>query len=188
MYQMMTYNKYILKCIYILIIIIIKYILKDYIRIIKIYNKYIQMDNNIITEEYESETAKSTEAKVWICKRCEHESSSKCNLLKHLRRKTPCVDSKNVITIEAYIQELLRREYNDKTYDCQFCSTKFNAYQNRHRHYKTCKEAKKQNKDNIIKELQEENNRLKEQLNKNVSSQNIVNNIINNINITINSF
>jgi transcription elongation factor Elf1 len=148
------------------------------------------MDNIIITEDNDNITIVSPEVKIWTCRRCGHESSSKCNLLKHLRRKTPCIDTNNVITIEAYIQELLKREYNEKTYDCQFCGTKFNAYQNRHRHYKTCKEAKKQNKENIIKELQEENNRLKEQLNNHILPQSIVNNIINNntINITINNF
>lgn len=147
------------------------------------------MENTIITEN-DNEPISQNEEKTWICKRCKHESSSKCNLLKHLRRKSPCIDSKNVISIDAYIEELLKKEYNDKTYDCQFCAKKFNAYQNRHRHYKTCKEAKKQNKDNIIKELQEENNRLKEQLNKNSLPQSIVNNIINNntINISINNF
>jgi hypothetical protein len=130
------------------------------------------------------------ETTLWICKRCQHESSSKCNLLKHLRKKTPCIDIKNVIRIEDYIQDLLKKEYNEKTYDCQFCSAKFNAYQNRHRHYKTCKEVKKQNKDNIIQNLQEENTRLKEELSKNTSSAIIVNNIINNntINITVNNF
>jgi transcription elongation factor Elf1 len=127
----------------------------------------------------------------WTCKRCEHESSSKCNLLKHLRRKTPCIDDNNIISIDAYIEELLKKDYNEKTYDCQFCGTKFNAYQNRHRHYKTCKELKKQNKDSIIKDLQMENARLKEQLETNKTpTQHIVNNIINNntININLNNF
>lgn len=94
----------------------------------------------------------------WTCKRCQHLSSSKCNLLKHLRRQTPCHDVENIISIDDYIAELLRKEYNDKTYDCNFCGTKFNKYQNRHRHLKTCKEAKKHHEQagDILRKTNEE--------------------------------
>ena len=78
----------------------------------------------------------------WKCKRCSHISSSKSNLLKHLRNKTPCNVTRENILIIDYITELLKKEYNDKTYDCPNCNAKFNAYQNRHRHLKTCKEKK----------------------------------------------
>lgn len=77
----------------------------------------------------------------WKCKRCTHTSSSKSNLLKHLRNKTPCTVTKENIHVDDYIAELLKKEYNDKTYDCPNCNAKFNAYQNRHRHLKTCKKA-----------------------------------------------
>jgi hypothetical protein len=83
----------------------------------------------------------------WRCKRCNHMSSSKCNLLKHLRRKAPCNTTHDSISIIEYINDLIKKEYNEKTYDCNFCGAKFNAYQNRHRHYKTCKKAKKQDED-----------------------------------------
>lgn len=126
------------------------------------------------------------------CRRCGHDSTSKCNLLKHLRRKTPCPPIVQDIDNEEYIKELLRKEYNDKTYDCPHCSAKFNAYQNRHRHMKTCKEAEKHNKDNIIKLLKEQNALLREQLQVQLtpSSQNIVNNITTNntINIMLHNF
>jgi hypothetical protein len=126
----------------------------------------------------------------WSCKRCGHESSSKSNLLKHLRRVTPCIDTNDTISIDDYIKELLHKDYNEKTYDCQHCEKKFNKYQNRHRHLKTCKEAKKKEKDNIIKDLQYENARLREELQKQPSTMSVVNNIVNNntINITLNSF
>jgi hypothetical protein len=89
----------------------------------------------------EANSSTANNAMDWVCKRCQHLSTSKCNLIKHLRRKTPCQDVNNVISIEAYITELTKKEYNDKTYDCRFCGTKFNNYQNRHRHYKSCKKA-----------------------------------------------
>lgn len=75
----------------------------------------------------------------WTCERCGDLKSSKCNLLKHLRNKTPCSVKNSNINPEEYIAKLLHRQYNEKTYDCKFCKTKFNAYQNRHRHMKSCK-------------------------------------------------
>lgn len=149
-----------------------------------------------------------------ICKRCGQESSTKSNLLKHLRRKNPCVpDNTNekTITIEDYIDELLHREYNDKTYDCEFCGTKFNSRSNKSRHKKTCEkalQAKEQtsNKDiidklNVLAEqnntllqqnsiltqrLQEVENKLTTRTNTTVTNNNnITNNIIN---INLNNF
>lgn len=142
-------------------------------------------------ENDNEEDVGASSSRKWVCKRCGQGSTSKCNLLKHLRRKKPCKDPNNVISIDNYIAELLKKEYNDKTYDCQHCGMKFNKNQNRHRHYKTCKEALKNNKDNIIQNLQAENARLKEELEKKQApTQNIVNHIINNntIHITLNNF
>lgn len=133
----------------------------------------------------------SLEQQKWTCKRCDHESSSKCNLLKHLRRVSPCIDINNVISIEDYIKELLHKDYNEKTYDCPHCNKKFNKYQNRHRHLKICKEAKKVNKDSIIEDLQNENAKLRAELERQQApTTHIVNNIVNNntINITLNNF
>ena len=76
----------------------------------------------------------------WMCKRCGHESTTKCNLLKHLQRKTPCKETHSSISIEDHINELTHREYNERTYDCNFCSRKFNSSKNRSRHHKICKE------------------------------------------------
>jgi uncharacterized CHY-type Zn-finger protein len=142
-----------------------------------------------------STTTSNTE---WTCKRCQHQSTTKYNLIKHLRRKTPCTDANNVISIEAYIAELTTKVYNTKTYDCKFCGTKFNNYQNRHKHYKSCKEAKKhalQQEDNaaLIQRLQDENAKLKEQLERGSNPTQIVqsqtiNNTFNTININLNSF
>lgn len=92
----------------------------------------------------------------WICKRCQHVSTTKSNLMKHLQRRTPCQDVNNVISIEAYITELTKKEYNDKTYDCKFCGKKFNNYQNRHRHYKSCKKATQDNQYQVEKNISSE--------------------------------
>lgn len=76
-----------------------------------------------------------------ICKRCGHESSTKGNLLKHLRRKNPCVNSVADISVDECIKELLQKNTNEKTWDCEHCGKQFNNYQNRWRHLKTCKSA-----------------------------------------------
>lgn len=137
----------------------------------------------------------TSNASEWTCKRCQYQSTTKYNLIKHLKRKTPCSDTSNIISIEEYIQELTKKEYNEKTYDCKFCGTKFNNYQNRHKHYKSCKEAKKHtDKDALIKCLQEENTKLKEELqrsqtcNQMMQNQTINNTFNNTININLNNF
>lgn len=80
--------------------------------------------------------------KDWVCERCGHESSSKSNLLTHLRKKKPCDTELSHISREEYIAELLHRDYNDKTYNCEYCNTRFNSRSNKSRHKKTC-QAKK---------------------------------------------
>lgn len=73
------------------------------------------------------------------CKRCGHSFISKSNLLQHLRRKTPCDIINDSISIKSYLEELLPNPvYNDRTYDCEFCHKKFNHWQNRSRHIRTC--------------------------------------------------
>ena len=59
------------------------------------------------------------------CKRCGYECSTKSNLLKHLRRKSPCPQEYSNISNEDYINELLYHEYNEKTWECEHCKRKF---------------------------------------------------------------
>lgn len=76
------------------------------------------------------------------CKRCGHPSSTKSNLLQHLRRKKPCPTTLSCIDREEYINELLHREYNEITYACNNCGRKFNTRQSRCRHNKVCNPQK----------------------------------------------
>jgi hypothetical protein len=73
------------------------------------------------------------------CKRCGYRCSTKTNLLKHLRRQNKCEPIYENIMIDDYINALLTKQYNDKTYDCEHCNKKFNTYQSRWRHYSVCK-------------------------------------------------
>ncbi len=76
------------------------------------------------------------------CRRCGHDPSTKSNLLKHLRRKIPCDETYDKIDPNLYIEELLYKGYNDKTYDCEYCDMKFNSRSNKSRHKKTCPKAR----------------------------------------------
>lgn len=73
------------------------------------------------------------------CRRCGYSTIFKCALTKHLHRKKTCEATKEDVTVDILLKELTKQCYNDKTYDCQFCGRKFNAYQNRHKHQKICK-------------------------------------------------
>lgn len=95
------------------------------------------------TSVVESNVESDHEDTKWICKRCGHEATTKSNLIRHLHRQTVCDVTKTNITIEAFIEELTKKVYNDKTYDCEFCGTKFNSRSNKSRHKKTCKTLKK---------------------------------------------
>lgn len=112
-----------------------------------------------------NETQQSTEIveniKIYTCKRCGYIASTKGNLLQHLRRKKPCIVSKENISIEDYISELTHMEYNEVTYDCQFCNRKFNTPQGRSRHKKVCKMAPKENE---VVRLRAEVSRLKRKI------------------------
>lgn len=141
-----------------------------------------------------------TMANAFVCKRCGHESSTKSNLLKHLRRKNPCNPLNDVISVDDYIKDLLgTKQYNEKTYSCCFCDTPFNSRQSMYRHKKTCKKADEGNVEDItilkqtiaamderIKEL-EKNKQLS--INTPGSSNQInSNNTVNNIQINVKNF
>lgn len=123
------------------------------------------------------------------CKRCGHNFLTKSNLLQHLRRKTPCDEVKGNISIESYLEELLPKPlYNDKTYDCEFCKKKFNHWQNKYRHVKTCPKKNQEPTGTetvtVSKTFLDDLNRRVQQLeNQNSKVITINNNIINSGNI-----
>lgn len=121
-----------------------------------------------------------------MCKRCGYVASNKSNLLKHLRRVKPCDATLENIDVKMYVEELLTREYNAETYDCVICGKRFNTYQSRWRHSKTCKKQQTQFEESHseIKALKDEIIELKTRLgctNNTINITNNVNNIQNNI-------
>lgn len=75
----------------------------------------------------------------FTCERCGHTTNTKSNLLQHLRRKKECKPILSSQKREDYIALLIKREYNEVTYACKFCDKKFNTFQSKYRHHKTCK-------------------------------------------------
>lgn len=116
------------------------------------------------------------------CKRCGHVSSTKSNLLKHLRRKTPCEPTVENVSIVDLLAEVTHREYNEHTWNCEHCERRFNSYQNRWRHMKTCKSVP--TPASLTDEIQQLRARIDE-LEKNRGGNNITNN--NNTNNTQNN-
>lgn len=122
------------------------------------------------------------------CRRCGHVSSCKSNLMKHLRRKVPCLPMKEDISIEDMVSNLTAKEYNDVTYDCSHCGKRFNTRQSKSRHMQICKAKKdidtdKSQINKLIQEVEELKRRIGEVSNNNVV--NINNGTVNNNNIKI---
>jgi hypothetical protein len=136
-------------------------------------------------------------AKDWKCKRCLHETSTKSNLLSHLRNKKHCLlDDKNGgvnIEVQTYIAELLAVVQDPKKYSCPHCNYQFNHSQSMYRHFKTCKSKPqpidetpidtKDEKDILIQQLQAELEMYKQKGNPTIINNNNNGTIIN---ITIN--
>lgn len=78
----------------------------------------------------------------WTCKRCHHSTTTKSNLLSHLRNKKECiVDVKNGgnnISIQDYIDKLLEPK-NPKNYSCPHCDSRFSYNQSMNKHIRDCK-------------------------------------------------
>lgn len=96
----------------------------------------------------------------WICKRCFHSTTTKSNLLSHLRNKKQCsIDTENggnSISIQDYIDKLLEPKH-PKKYSCPHCESRFSYNQSMNKHIRGCQDNpanKKDDKDKIIEDLQ----------------------------------
>jgi uncharacterized CHY-type Zn-finger protein len=78
---------------------------------------------------------------MYTCKRCGYETTYKHNLIKHLSRKTICNARESSVDIatEILIDELTKKDYNNVTYDCDYCKKKFNNNSNCKKHMLICK-------------------------------------------------
>jgi hypothetical protein len=126
------------------------------------------------------------------CQRCGYVASTKANLIKHLKRVTPCSCTQKNISCEVQLQELTTKVI-ENGYKCKYCDKMYVNQCNVYRHQKTCKVKDDENDlKNVVEELRKEVNQLKKQLTAPTTS-NITNNtnngtVNNSINIQIKNF
>ena len=119
--------------------------------------------------------------KNYTCKRCEMFFLIKSHLKSHLQRKNPCEFIDQDYDRDILINELYKKPLNEKTFDCEFCETKFNHSSTKSRHKKICK-SRPLDKFSILEQTVEE---LKKEL-INIKSKPINNTTNNNTQININ--
>jgi hypothetical protein len=78
----------------------------------------------------------------FVCKRCGFECCHKHVLKRHLQRKNTCSPILSDIDVSILLQQIIHKEMNEKTYDCEYCGMKFNHRSNKSAHKKICKSAK----------------------------------------------
>jgi hypothetical protein len=140
---------------------------------------------------------------MFTCQRCNYNTKYKNCLIQHLNNKNPCKILNLDISRDILLDTICEKKHNDITFDCEFCSRKFNNSTNMYRHKKICKK-KPEKIDNIsfrLNQLEVKNTKLEEQNNKlqlellaiKEKSTSIINNInntqnITNINLKLNDF
>lgn len=99
----------------------------------------------------------------FTCKRCGYETKIKENLVKHLRRKTPCN-----ATLQDVSQDDLIRELTDRTFSssfiCSECESSFNHASSLYRHKARCpgRKAEQEDKEDLLRSLKEKDDRIKQ--------------------------
>jgi len=122
----------------------------------------------------------------YICKRCGYESEYKHSLTRHLRSKNPCKVINDNINVEDLLEEITSKDYNNITYDCDYCNKKFNHKSSMYRHKNTCTRKESGDIRQLINRIDQLEESLKEKLNKiDNTTTNITHNTQNNINISV---
>lgn len=75
----------------------------------------------------------------YTCQRCGEDFKRKDTLVVHLKRKHACRAILEDLDRSDLITALTTKQYNDKTFDCEYCHQKFNHCSAKSRHRKTCK-------------------------------------------------
>jgi uncharacterized Zn finger protein (UPF0148 family) len=76
----------------------------------------------------------------FICKRCNVQFSSKPRLKTHLQKNNACEFIEYDFDRDILIDELYQKKLNNKTFDCEYCGTKFNHSSGKSHHKKICKQ------------------------------------------------
>ena len=107
----------------------------------------------------------------WVCKRCQHTTKTKGNLLVHLNKKQPCAVTKKNVSIAYCIEELTKKAFEGKYHICEECEARFTTRQAKSKHKNTSCKGKSTiqdadsitavvNKDDVIETLQQQNQML----------------------------
>lgn len=125
----------------------------------------------------------------YLCKRCGYKATQKGNLVRHLQNIKPCKPLLTDSSLDALLSELQQRDYNEKTYVCEWCSRKFNNSSNKCRHKKTCKASNTEREiaklKNEVAELRTHGLHQSSVTNNNINCGNTQNNIQINVNAPI---
>ena len=104
---------------------------------------------------------KEVNIEMFACKRCGYSTNIKCDLKKHLYRKTQCNPELSELDVLILHPEFFNKK-KDKEYICEYCFKSFSFSSGKSLHKKTCAEKMLQNEK--IEELEKQNKQLTKQL------------------------
>jgi hypothetical protein len=100
----------------------------------------------------------------FLCKRCGHVSTTKGNLIQHLKKSKECPATNTEITREELISNIVRVSSKAKIYECDFCNNKFSTPQGKSQHKKICPNHPCKAMYNKVKALEDNINELQAQI------------------------
>lgn len=153
-----------------------------------------------MTDTPSSSSEANTHSNEHVCERCGHSTSTKSNLLQHLRKKKPCPTTNSSRVRTTIIEELLTppsNSTNNKRFKCEFCSNHFSSSSSKCQHKKICSKHPSKLLTSVIESMQNEITELRKHITQqpttshqtvNNTTNNIENQLNNNINFVINNF
>jgi hypothetical protein len=127
----------------------------------------------------------------FTCQRCGYETPTRCNIIRHLKSKTPCEAINKNIDRDVHIAQFTEKEYKTQRIECPLCKKTVSKYK-LSRHTAVCKSNTSQSMVQVpietLEILQAQINELRGELQKQKeSSQASTNTSIINNNTTINN-
>lgn len=105
----------------------------------------------------------------FTCQRCGYETPTRCNIIRHLKSKTPCEAINNNIERDVLITQLNEKEYKTERTQCPLCNKTVSKYK-LSRHTVVCKSNTTQNMVQVpietLENLQAQINELRGELQK----------------------
>ena len=99
---------------------------------------------------------------MFACKRCGYYTNNKCDLKKHLYRKTQCKPELSELDVFILHPEFIVKEETEKKFICEYCLKAYTFSSGKSIHKKTCPEKIQQTEK--IQELEEQKKELEKKL------------------------